>query len=381
MIFSQWLNRAPLIVIALLCPWTSASAAPVQSVETTIVVDAGSTGSRLHFYQYTKNASTGLPVISSEKAGKQNGGIQKLSSKQLTPYLDQLFSSFKDSEPDRIFFYSTAGMRLVSPDDKASINKAITAYLSKAFPQSTIDVKTITGQSEGIYGWLALNYLNEAFAQRATSEGLLELGGASTQIAYECNSADAVTMTINHQNYRVCSASFLGLGLTQAMSQYTNEPACFPKGYSLPNGKKGTGNYTVCSDKVKPLVDKVHDVSAYIDSHHMMDGIPNFVATSAYNFTAVELGIDKSFSILSLEQEGQEFCTQQWRSLISGSTPFKASPYLFNTCFAAAFEKDLYIYGYRLNTKNIPIKTTSTIQGINLGWALGVLLKDSITQR
>ncbi|WP_330927395.1 hypothetical protein [Candidatus Sororendozoicomonas aggregata] len=372
MLFGQWLSRLPIIIIALLP--ALASAEPAQNDKTTIVVDAGSSGSRLYFYQYIKDSSSGLPVIHSQKSVIQQGGIQSLPSNNLAPYMDKLFSSFKGRAPDRILFYSTAGMRLLSPGNRASINKAITKYLSKAFPRSTIDVKTISGQKEGIYGWLALNYLNEAFARGTPSEGVLDLGGASTEVTYECGGKDAVTMTINHQNRRVCSASFLGLGLTMAMAQFVNEPTCFPKGYPLPSGEKGTGNFTACADKIKPLVDKVHNVPAYINAHHMVDGVPSFVAISAYDYTAIELGIDKAFSIKSLERQGQAFCSQQWHNLTSGSTRFKVTPYLFNTCFAAAFEKDLYTHGYGLNTRNIPIKTASTIKGKKLNWALGALL-------
>lgn len=225
-----------------------------------IIVDAGSSSSKLHTYQYTLHPTTRLPIVDNETSSKKSGGIQRVDvdNNDLDQYLELLFGTVKNQTPDYIYFYSTAGMRQITPSRRGLLNQSIEEWLKKAFPSSVIDVQTITGQKEGLYAWLALNYLNGVFAFQAPSQGVLELGGASTQIAYEGDGPGGFKVEINNKTRKVNTESFLGLGLDQAISQYLNQAACFPKGYILPNGRKGTGDFDVCTNKVEPLVSKVH---------------------------------------------------------------------------------------------------------------------------
>lgn len=56
-------------------------------------------------------------------------------------------------------------------------------YLYKSDDQ----VKIIDGKDEGIYAWISANYFSEKFSKKTdpvSTFGTLDLGGASTQIAF-----------------------------------------------------------------------------------------------------------------------------------------------------------------------------------------------------
>lgn len=149
-----------------------------------------------------------------------------------------------------IFLHATAGMRLLPPKEQHPILENICSYfesnLDFFMPDCKSHVNIIDGDIEGLYGWLAINYLVGSFdwpekhihGKNHTTYGLLDMGGALTQVVFQPNS----TETHEHENnlykvllaqlpgkdysppvfntYSVFSDSFLGFGMFQALSKY-----------------------------------------------------------------------------------------------------------------------------------------------------------------
>lgn len=345
--------------------------------KSTIIVDAGSTGSRLNIYQYTLNPASSLPVVHSENSSKLKGGIQEENSDSVDAYLKKLFGEIKSENINNIYFYSTAGMRQVSPNQRASLNKVIGNWLRAKFPRSVIDVQTIPGQKEALYAWLALNYSKGLLGAQSRTQGILEMGGASTQIAYEVENKADFIVKINNKVYKLNAESFLGLGIDQAMDQFLNQESCFPKGYPLPDSKKGTGDYDTCTKRIEPLITIVHEIDDYIKLHPPKN-TDSLIATAGFDYTATELSLGEHYSVRNLNEKGKDFCKKEWNALNSGLTPYPVNRFLWHYCFDAAFESDLLTYGYRLNTGNIPVKTASEV-AYKSDWVPGVLLKSFVT--
>ncbi|UYM15450.1 acetate and sugar kinases/Hsc70/actin family protein [Endozoicomonas euniceicola] len=341
------------------------------------VVNAGSSGSRLFIYQHSSDPKMGLPDIKEDTQNIQNGGIQDVDVSNLDQYLQALFSKVEKENINNIYFYSTAGMRKIKPDQRASINTGIEKWLKEKFPSSDIDVQTITGQQEALYAWLALNYDNKFLALQGDTQGVLDMGGGSTQIAYEVKNKGSYTVKISNKTYSLETKSFLGLGLDLAITQYLNQAACFPKGFPLPNGKKGTGDFEVCSKAIRPLITDVQKVSSYLSLHPVVN-THSFIVISGFYYTAKELNITKNYSIKKLGEQGENFCKQIWEDLKIGETSYLPSPFLWHICFDAALESDLLTLGYRLELAGLPIKTTSSID-YKSDWSLGVLFKPFVT--
>ncbi len=197
--------------------------------ENTLVIDAGSSGSRLYDYQYHYDTErNGFPTIDSSDSTKVSGGIQDVSSTDLDAYLTELFANVSGS-PERIDFYSTAGMRLISAPQRDETNASVKSWIETRYPAATVSVKTISGQTEGAYAWLAANYLNGALESESETKGIMDLGGASTQITFEQDGPDSITVNSGNHSYQLSSTSFLGMGQDQALGQFMNDPYCFPE--------------------------------------------------------------------------------------------------------------------------------------------------------
>ena len=200
-----------------------------MAAEKVAIIDAGSSGSRLFVYDIN---TTGLEKvkllypISKEQKKKSKG--RPLSSIANHPdsvqvFLQNMTQNYKCDSID-LYILATAGMRL-KPKEQAD---AIYDKLEKLPNTNGYYVKgamTITGQYEGLYGWLAANFENGKLdfkkeAARPTLKyagqpyGILEIGGASMQIAFTCltNSHDCLTRPgIGH----IYTKSYLGGGVDQ----------------------------------------------------------------------------------------------------------------------------------------------------------------------
>ncbi len=340
-----------------------------------LIIDAGSTGSRLYNYHYHQNSQTKLPVIDNESDTKLSGGIKDVADQDLDAYLTELFTSDDNSVPETIKFYSTAGMRIISATRREKINARVRQWISSNYPQASVSVKTINGQAEGAYTWLAINYLNGSLADKSMNYGILELGGASTQIVYDSNIDDSnsITVTAGDTKYHLVAVSFLGLGQDQAMTQYLNQSACFPKGYLLPNGKVGQGDFKQCSKAITPLIEQVHHVSHAVGSSS--SGVP-FISIAGFYYTADELHLTNDYSLSALKSAGTQFCNYDWDTLEDGGSDYNVNDHLYTYCFNSAYQYSLMKDGYLFNDHTNMITPINKIDNKRISWTLGALVSD-----
>ncbi len=194
------------------------------------VIDAGSSGSRIVLYERIREAQ----AFKVEQRYTDTGG-QALSSFENTPQLagptgvqpliDKLQQALKPlNTPNtavELHLLATAGMRLVearNPAAAQAIYESARAVISASGLKAG-RVETLSGTDEGLFAWLDLNDLAGHFRNASTPAlGIVEVGGASTQIAFATSDehSPAVTVSVQGKNYRVFSQSWLGLGQDQA---------------------------------------------------------------------------------------------------------------------------------------------------------------------
>lgn len=145
---------------------------------------------------------------------------------------------------------ATAGMRLLelySPSISQNVYHLIRQYFNQSgfLYENESQVQTISGKDEALNAWITANFLDNNFHNNKT-RGILDLGGASTQISFVPTNASQSLETINlfGVNYTSYSQSFLCYGVDQANLVYqTNllkssdrshniSAACLPKGFS-----------------------------------------------------------------------------------------------------------------------------------------------------
>ncbi len=347
----------------------------------TIFVDAGSTSSKLHIFSYDDSAA--LPNVSDVFSESVKPGISsfvdhpELVGPSLKKLLDDAAQYIQKNGADihtvPVNVYATAGMRLVEQKDKqqaVAIYDNISQYLKTNYTFASIDAKTIPGQMEGLYGWLDVNYLAGHFQHHEPTVGSIDMGGASTQIAYDVsgqysNAGDStIPMTINNQKYTVFSQSFLGLGQDQAIGSMIVDVAanaCYPKDYEFKSGGMGDFNFAGCQNIYTNIIQK----------HHVAEQIlpikgQSFIVYSGIFYTLHFFNVDQTPDQAVVESTIKTVCAESWGQL---QKEHPTDKYLTNYCANGVYENQLLYSTYGLQGDLLTVE--SQINGKDIDWTLG----------
>ncbi|KAI8642322.1 nucleoside phosphatase family-domain-containing protein [Parasitella parasitica] len=244
-----------------------------------VIIDAGSSGSRVYVYswkdhEFAKSSFTieelkgKIPIVErGDKDGlkwtsREEPGISTFGSKpnEVGEHLDTLLDFSKEVVPEDIhtstpiFLMATAGMRLLPEEQQTQLLRTTCNYMREktSFFISDCDnhVRIIPGELEGVYGWVAVNYLMggfdnsiKAYTEKNTNDqieqhhtfGFLDMGGASAQIAFEPehhqrqeHMHDLTRITLHTLDgrtvdYDVFVTTFLGYGSNEARRRYLED--------------------------------------------------------------------------------------------------------------------------------------------------------------
>ena len=344
------------------------------------VVDAGSTGSRLHLYAYDLDTSNNPVQISELWSKKIKPGLASVEPNQhaIDAYLSILFESSPEQHMP-VYFYATGGMRLLPHPTQQLYYQAVQQWFSAEAQWQLMDAKTISGNEEGVFGWLAVNYQLGAF--KSTDKPLasvMDMGGASVQVTFPVQNVenidhhDIVEIDIYGRHLVLFVHSFLGLGQSLLSHQFLNEESCFANGYQLPSGLLGKGDASSCRGSVSKLINTVHEVSSIVkpaiasnasNKWYAMDGVALLAENKPFSFE------NKQFTNQGLlEQADSQICHQEWQDV---HAQYSSNNYLYGYCLFPAYYYALMVDGYGLH----PDQSINFLpQGQDLGWTLGVVL-------
>ncbi|PFH58940.1 hypothetical protein XA68_13029 [Ophiocordyceps unilateralis] len=228
-----------------------------------VIIDAGSSGTRIYVYKWlnpsvaTKRASAqdlhSLPRLKLKNSKKIRPGVSVFADRATSvgpEHLESLLQLALDEVPPAkvpdtpIFLLATAGVRFLPEKAQGALLQEICRYFQTKtqfnLPDCKSHIQVISGETEGLYGWIAANYLLGGFDHPTKHDhgkdhhtyGFLDMGGASAQVAFAPNH----TETEKHANdlklvrlrrldgssleYRVFTASWLGFGANKARSRY-----------------------------------------------------------------------------------------------------------------------------------------------------------------
>jgi Golgi apyrase len=365
-----------------------------------VVLDAGSSGTRVHIYKWLKSDTARkheadlhkLPQVTTDKkwTKKIHPGISTFGTHphDVGPdHLDKLFQhALKYVPKDEVvntpvFLLATAGMRILPALQRESVLEEVCAYARKStqfqLPDCDLHVQVIPGETEGLYGWIAANYLLGGFDDPAGHDhgkdhhtyGFLDMGGASAQIAFAPNATEAErhandltllrlrTLDGAPLEYKVFVTTWLGFGVNQARQRYVmqllesstdaNEypDPCLPAGAAIMvsddgkviesgSGKKGyklvgTGVFSECLTRSFPLLEKEKeclDAPCLINGQHTpaIDfDVNHFVGVSEYYHTTHEIfkmaaKDDVKYDFKNYQKAVDDFCSKSWKDIEKG---------------------------------------------------------------
>jgi len=234
----------------------SSAPAPPASTKYAVIVDAGSSGSRIYVYQYDSTQS--VPNLEQVKANgkswkyKKEPGISTLAGKlgEVEGYIQDLISHLKTGLPESVFpratwsqtpfmWFATAGMRLLETKDADDLTNKIRAVAKEKavvpFKFENGWARTLSGEEEGAFAWISLNYRNGLFTNGDVEEhGVVEVGGASAQMTFMAKGnilSNKFVVIIDRKVYPLYTHSFLYFGQDQVIKRiFENECKCEPDG-------------------------------------------------------------------------------------------------------------------------------------------------------
>jgi guanosine-diphosphatase len=235
---------ALLPLIFLLLPYDYGTATPVliepfgnSSAECSrysVVIDAGSSGSRVHVYKYDTCTSTS-PSIIDEKFLEVKPGLSSYAPKESAESLVKLLQLAHKEVPvtshrcTPISVKATAGLRLLGANKSDAILAAVYSFIKSKYQFRLVGEKSaveiMKGSDEGVYAWSTINTLLqlEKKFQSETPATIMDLGGASTQIVYTAEGQDTIpedylgVATLQGNKREVYQHSYLGFGLKEAI--------------------------------------------------------------------------------------------------------------------------------------------------------------------
>ncbi len=367
-----------------------------------LVIDAGSSGSRLRFYCWRPGAGDALPWIADAGSRTLEPGIADPECRRtpaeavagLRPLIDGAIAiTGERSAATPLRLMATAGLRRCPQSYRDAMLAAIGEDLA-ANPFADPQVRLISGGAEGRYGWTGVNYLLKTLDPDRPLEtvGALDLGGASTQITFmprACTGgAEACgELEVGDAKLPLYSHSYLGWGQDQAMLRVASG-ACYLEGYHSPDGKvEGRGRYAACRRAIrrgmrKALRDEPPEPPCTRSCNRLGAYQPplagDFVGFSAFAYNTDFLGLGPELTLAQLKAAGKEYCRTPWQEATAdcrqSPRPGCREEWLNRYCFASAYIVNLLheVYGLPMDRR---FTSTNRLDGADIDWTLGVMVQ------
>ncbi|CAD5232731.1 unnamed protein product [Bursaphelenchus xylophilus] len=376
------------------------------------VIDAGSTGSRLHLFEFSHDPTVEHSPfkLESETFRQSNPGLSSYAAdpSKAAESIKHLIDQARPKIPKELWSHTpivvkaTAGLRLLPADESDRILYEVEAeVLRSGLLTEDESVGILSGIDEGVFGWFTLNFLTDRLQHLQgnveKSAVALDLGGGSTQVTFAPTNpsvaftADAPEDDFGHQlevfgkKIRLYTHSYLGNGLIAArlgMSRLKSKEEesdlsvdCFPNGYVLKNWEYSGRNWTLCGTSrrsfqscqnladqyvkktnVRPVANLIKNRDIYVFAY-FFDRAEQAGLTSGADQKGqwIKVGDYKKAAEKFCKMDQNEWGKEHWR-------PFQ--------CMDLSYIYSLLTTGYGL-TDETKIHVSKKIKSMEVSWALG----------
>nr|XP_020750222.1 ectonucleoside triphosphate diphosphohydrolase 3 isoform X2 [Odocoileus virginianus texanus] len=316
-----------------------------------IVLDAGSSRTTIYVYQWPAEKANNTGVVSQTfKCNVKGSGISNYAKnpQDAPKAFEDCMQKVKGHIPVHlhestcVYLGATAGMRLLRLQNETAANEVLESIENyfESQPFDFRDAQIISGQEEGIYGWITANYLMGNFLEKSLwhmwvhpsgkeTTGALDLGGASTQISFTAeekvglNTSDIMKVTLYGYEYTLYTHSFQCYGQNEAEKRF-----------------------------LATLVQ----------------------AFAGFYYTANAFNLSGSFSLHTFNLSTWNFCSKNWNQLPLLLPRFDEQ-YARSYCFSAHYIYHLLLSGYKFTEESWPqIHFKKEVGNSSIAWSLGYML-------
>jgi len=349
-----------------------------------------------------------------------------------------------------IYLKATAGMRILQPVDRARVIQACRTFFSNStyskFKFQNDYARVISGEEEAIYGWAGANFVLGSLLKSSEGSGTVmnpeltygtvELGGASSQIAFYQSNEDIMSNLFKLQigqgkHWNVYAHSFLYFGINEAwnrMGAYVStinnntdvqpkvQNPCLAGGTktdfdstiyfengqeSFRNDKNGepisyktvlvnddsTGSYESCSDIAKSLMNKKYNTWCNFEHHgdcsftgvyqpqlpEQSHTFGEFIAFSGFYDVFNFLNLPNRTTLRILQNATMHLCSMNSSYLVAFNAGRLDPDEAIKMCFRSVYSFELLSTGFGFHLDD-NITATDVVNGQKIGWALGSML-------
>ncbi|XP_071210162.1 ectonucleoside triphosphate diphosphohydrolase 4-like [Salvelinus alpinus] len=434
-----------------------------------LVVDCGSSGSRVFVYCWPRHNGNPHDLLDIRQMRDQHRkpvvmkiipGISALAKtpEKASDYIHPLLSFAARHIPKHkhqetpLYIFCTAGMRVLPDGQQEALLEDLRTDVPVRFNFFFSDshVEVISGKQEGVYAWIGINFVLGKFNHvdserdavvevqvpggdqqealvRTRTAGVLDMGGVSTQIAYEVPKTEEVAKNLlaefnlgcdahrTEHVYRVYVSTFLGFGGNAARQRYkesivmntltknkllgqhvgeTGESPlldpCLPSDLQDEVGPVtqklhllGTGDFDHCRQLLQPFLNHTNE------THSSLNGIyqppidyPNsqfYGFSEFYYCTEDVLRMGGDFNSSKYASAAKSYCATQWRTLKerfdSGLYASHADVHrLKYQCFKSAWMYEVFHTGFSFPTDYKNLRTALLVYDKEVQWTLGAIL-------
>lgn len=401
---------------------------PVDGRKFGIIIDGGSTGSRIHVFEY--KIEGGIPKFDFGPNGHSSMRVSPgLSSFEDDPEragesLLELLDFAKRMVPKELWgdtevrLMATAGLRLLDLKIQDRILESCRRLMRSAGFKFRDDwALVITGSDEGLYAWAVANYaLGTLGGDPHLTSGIIELGGASAQVTFITRELVppefSRSLVYGNVTYHLYSNSLLHFGQNVAFDslkdllvssgvklatdtpnrELTIDP-CTPKGYAQsmnslnlsPDSSAknylstfhAAGNFSECRAAAVKLLHRGKEGCAY---HHCSLGTTfmpklhgRFLATENFFHTSQFFGLSPKAVLSDIMDAGQHFCEENWSNIRKRYSSL-ADEDILHYCFSSAYIVALLHDSLDIALDDRSIGYTNKVDNVPLDWALGAFI-------
>ncbi|KAG5271929.1 hypothetical protein AALO_G00185710 [Alosa alosa] len=407
-----------------------------------IVLDCGSSRTTVYVYEWPaeKENNTGI-ITETVKCNVKGPGISDLGRnssqdeetwkhfKSCMVQVKEKIPAFKHNSTS-IFLGATAGMRLLQLQNETASNTILQDmrnYL-QSLPFQFQNASIISGEEEGLYGWITVNYLMNNFLERdlwnswvrphgAKTVGSLDLGGASTQIAFtttdDAMGEGLTKVTLYGYDYTVYTHSFLCFGKNEAektvLAKFVQgstdlnnvQNPCYPVGFNITMTEEfifgsectkdlrisnyspernitifGGGDAAECRNAVR----QIFNLSSCDGSQNCsFNGVyqppvsGQFMAYAGFYYTAWALKLVGAPTLDKFNSTLWSFCSMDWTKLKRNYNINEK--HLKSYCYSANYVYTILVDGYKFNTASWnDIRFERQVKNTSIAWTLGYML-------
>uniref|UniRef100_A0A3B5LL98 Ectonucleoside triphosphate diphosphohydrolase 2a, tandem duplicate 2 n=1 Tax=Xiphophorus couchianus TaxID=32473 RepID=A0A3B5LL98_9TELE len=412
-----------------------------------IVLDAGSSHTSMFIYKWPADKQNGTGIVTQHsECHAKGGGISSYAgkpgdaAKSLEECMNHALKKIPKSRQQQtpLCLGATAGMRLlkeINPAESERVLKEVGNKLN-SYPFQFKEAKILSGQEEGAFGWVTVNYLLENFIKYGfvghwlnpgkSTIGALDLGGASTQITFETsqyleNLESQMKLTLYGNTYTLYTHSFLCYGQdqflkrllahliqTQGVSNQVINP-CYPPKFNISINLGKDVFDSVCTKKYKPAnldakrnvtvvgsgdyqqcVNNVTEIFTFSNCSYSMcsfDGVFQPRVTGSFMVRYEQKQIYITNIALTSPSHAVEaaklICNMTITEVLIFSHELQANltekymKYMKNLCSMSNFVQVLLTNGYHFDEASFPHVSFEKDVRSSVGWALGYMLEVS----